>query len=259
MRTELAAGSFALAAAARSAGLRASVYLGSSGKLGRQLKWASDTGARWCLIYGEQEHEAGAVTVRDMRTGEQAPGACRRGGELPGRRRAPRKAELRWPPEGFVEPVTWHAGLPGVIATAGALIGDDAGSVLVVKPNYRDHWTLPGGICEFGEAPHAGCAREVAEEIGLDLRVGRLLSVDWQPPLPMYGAAARPAVYFIFDCGTLPDAVRRQAPGRRARRLPVRRRDRARGLAGPVRAAQGPRGDRGARVGLRPVRAAARR
>jgi histidyl-tRNA synthetase len=71
MRPELEVGSFALAAAARSAGLRASVYLGSSGKLGRQLKWASDAGARWCLIYGEQEHEAGAVTVRDMRTGEQ--------------------------------------------------------------------------------------------------------------------------------------------------------------------------------------------
>jgi histidyl-tRNA synthetase len=71
MRQDLAAGSFALAAAARSAGLRASVYLGSSAKLGRQLKWASDAGARWCLIYGEQEHEAGTVTVRDMRSGEQ--------------------------------------------------------------------------------------------------------------------------------------------------------------------------------------------
>jgi len=63
--------SFAFAAAARSAGLRASVYLGASGKLGRQLKWASDQGARWSLIYGRTEEEAGAVTVRDMTTGEQ--------------------------------------------------------------------------------------------------------------------------------------------------------------------------------------------
>ena len=61
-----------------------------------------------------------------------------------------------------------------------------------MKPNYRDHWTLPGGICEFGEAPHAGCAREVAEETGLELPVGRLLSVDWQLPLPDYGHG-RPA------------------------------------------------------------------
>ena len=64
--------SFSFAAAARSAGLRASVYLGSSGKLGRQLKWASDQGARWALIYGSAEDEASAVTVRDMTSGEQA-------------------------------------------------------------------------------------------------------------------------------------------------------------------------------------------
>ncbi|MGD0375332.1 MAG: histidine--tRNA ligase [Streptosporangiaceae bacterium] len=64
--------SFECAAAARSAGLRAGVYLGSSGKLGRQLKWASDQGARWSLIYGRAEAEAGTVTVRDMVSGDQA-------------------------------------------------------------------------------------------------------------------------------------------------------------------------------------------
>ena len=69
---EFAARGFAFAADARRAGLRSSVYLGSSGKLGRQLKWASDQGARWALIYGRQEEEAGAVTVRDMDSGAQA-------------------------------------------------------------------------------------------------------------------------------------------------------------------------------------------
>jgi histidyl-tRNA synthetase len=71
MGEEFAAKSFAFAAAARTAGLRASVYLGSSGKLGRQLRWASDQGARWCLIYGSAEDESGTVTVRDLRSGEQ--------------------------------------------------------------------------------------------------------------------------------------------------------------------------------------------
>jgi histidyl-tRNA synthetase len=71
MAERYAARSFALAGVARSAGLRASVYLGASGKLGRQLKWASDQGARWALIYGNAEDEAGTVTVRDMTTGEQ--------------------------------------------------------------------------------------------------------------------------------------------------------------------------------------------
>ncbi len=73
MAAEFARQSFGLAAAARAAGLRSSVYLGSSGKLGRQLRWASEQGARWGLIYGSAEDEAGTVTVRDMRSGEQTP------------------------------------------------------------------------------------------------------------------------------------------------------------------------------------------
>jgi histidyl-tRNA synthetase len=67
-----AARSFAFAAAARTAGLRASIYLGNSGKLGRQLRWANDAGARWAVIYGDAEEDAGTVTVRDMASGEQA-------------------------------------------------------------------------------------------------------------------------------------------------------------------------------------------
>jgi 8-oxo-dGTP diphosphatase len=103
----------------------------------------------------------------------------------------------------FLAPPAWHASLPGVVVAASALIGDGAGNVLIVKPNYRAHWTLPGGMCEFGEAPHAGCAREISEELGLELPVGPLLAVDWQLPLARYGPAARPAIYFVFDGGTV--------------------------------------------------------
>jgi 8-oxo-dGTP diphosphatase len=102
-----------------------------------------------------------------------------------------------------VDPKTWHASLAGVVVAAGALIRDPDGRVLCVKPNYRDYWTLPGGICEPGEAPHICCAREVAEEVGLDLAVGRLLTIDWQLALPEYGPDARPSMYFIFDGGVV--------------------------------------------------------
>jgi 8-oxo-dGTP diphosphatase len=104
----------------------------------------------------------------------------------------------------FIDPDTWFAQLPGVVVAAGALITDPAGQVLLVKPNYRDHWTLPGGVCEHGEPPHAGCAREVAEEIGLSLPVGGLLAVDWSQP---YGRHARPIMHFVFDGGTLDDGA----------------------------------------------------
>jgi histidyl-tRNA synthetase len=72
MDADLAPASFGFAADARAAGARASVYLGSSGKLARQLKWASDEGARYCLIYGRSEQAEGRVIIRDMVSREQA-------------------------------------------------------------------------------------------------------------------------------------------------------------------------------------------
>jgi histidyl-tRNA synthetase len=60
------------AARARDAGLCTEVYLGGSRKLAKQLKWAADRRARFTLIYGASEKEAGVITVRDMDSGEQA-------------------------------------------------------------------------------------------------------------------------------------------------------------------------------------------
>jgi hypothetical protein len=45
---------------------------------------------------------------------------------------------------GFTDAATWYASLPVLYAAAAALITDSAGQVLLVKPNYRDHWTLQG-------------------------------------------------------------------------------------------------------------------
>jgi 8-oxo-dGTP diphosphatase len=104
----------------------------------------------------------------------------------------------------FTDPDTWFAGLPGVVVAAGALFTDTGGRVLLVKPNYRDHWTIPGGICEHGEPPHAGCAREIAEEIGLELVPGLLLAVDWAQP---FGDQNRPIMHFVFEGGTLRDGT----------------------------------------------------
>jgi len=94
----------------------------------------------------------------------------------------------------------WYAGLPTVFGSAAALITNRAGQVLLVKPNYREHWSLPGGILEHGEPPHAGCRREVAEELGLDIAAEVLLAIDWTPP---EGVRPRPIVHFVFDGGVL--------------------------------------------------------
>jgi ADP-ribose pyrophosphatase YjhB (NUDIX family) len=64
---------------------------------------------------------------------------------------------------------------------AGALFADGQGRVLMVRPTYKDYWDIPGGYVEPGESPRAACQRELKEELGLALQVGRLLVVDWAP------------------------------------------------------------------------------
>jgi 8-oxo-dGTP diphosphatase len=99
----------------------------------------------------------------------------------------------------------WYASLATSYVAAGALITDVAGRVLLVKPNYRPYWAFPGGVLEHAEAPHAGCAREVREELGLDMVIGALLVAGWAPPL---GLRPRPIMYLLFDGGVVPDDAR---------------------------------------------------
>ena len=82
---------------------------------------------------------------------------------------------------------------------AGALCRDQAGQVLLVEPVYRDTWDVPGGVVEAEESPHAACRREVAEEIGLDRPLGRVLAVDWVPSKPDYPEG----LVVIYDGGVL--------------------------------------------------------
>ncbi|PNE38258.1 MULTISPECIES: NUDIX domain-containing protein [Streptomyces] len=95
---------------------------------------------------------------------------------------------------------TYIAGLPRVLAGAGVIFRDAEGRLLLVEPNYRDTWVLPGGTIESdtGESPRQAARRETLEEIGLDVAPGRLLAVDW-----VRGEARPPLVSYLFDGGVL--------------------------------------------------------
>jgi len=79
-----------------------------------------------------------------------------------------------------VDPAVWAA-LPRKRVGAGVVLVDDADRVLLVEPTYKPGWEVPGGMVEAGESPRAAARREVREELGLDVVVGRLLVVDWVP------------------------------------------------------------------------------
>jgi 8-oxo-dGTP diphosphatase len=93
---------------------------------------------------------------------------------------------------------------PRVPASAGALIFDTAGRLLILKPNYKKGWTIPGGQMEpDGESPWEACRRETREECGLHIAGARLACVDFLRPKKRRAGGVR----FLFDCGTFTDQV----------------------------------------------------
>jgi ADP-ribose pyrophosphatase YjhB (NUDIX family) len=96
------------------------------------------------------------------------------------------------------------AELPAVPVSAGALIYDKAGMLLILKPTYKTGWTIPGGVMEAtGETPWDACRREVREECGIEVTSGRLACTDFHPGRPGHPGGLR----FLFDCGAADDAA----------------------------------------------------
>jgi 8-oxo-dGTP diphosphatase len=70
--------------------------------------------------------------------------------------------------------------MPNQIVVAGALIAD--GTLLVAQrdrpPELAGLWELPGGKVAPGESDAAGLARELREELGVEVAVGERLGDD---------------------------------------------------------------------------------
>jgi 8-oxo-dGTP pyrophosphatase MutT (NUDIX family) len=92
---------------------------------------------------------------------------------------------------------------PTKTSAGGALIRDSTGRVLFVVPTYKAVLDVPGGMTEDDESPKAAAVREIREELGLDIRLGRLLVVDWTPRNGVW----RDCHQFVFDGGVVDGAV----------------------------------------------------
>jgi 8-oxo-dGTP diphosphatase len=92
--------------------------------------------------------------------------------------------------------------LPAIPVSAGALVFDRAGRLLILKPTYKSGWTIPGGVMEAdGETPWEACQREVREECGIEVYRARLACMDFRRPKPGRAGGIR----FLFDCGRVDD------------------------------------------------------
>jgi 8-oxo-dGTP diphosphatase len=76
---------------------------------------------------------------------------------------------------------------------AAAVIMDSEGRILLVKHNYgKYNWELPGGLSEKNESAEDTAKREVFEETGLEVTVGRLIGIYYEPNHDMH--------HFVFIC-----------------------------------------------------------
>lgn len=98
-----------------------------------------------------------------------------------------------------------NAFLPRKRAISQMLIRDDSPEprVLLCQLTYKADWDLPGGVVEVGESPHLAVAREVTEELALELPAGPLLLTDWLPPWGGWDDA----LCLVFDGGSHPAAL----------------------------------------------------
>lgn len=79
------------------------------------------------------------------------------------------------------------------------LLSDPLGRVLLVEPTYKSYWEIPGGCVDADESPHTAAARELKEELGLVVPLGRLLVTDWVPPRE----GRTEGMMFVYDGGVL--------------------------------------------------------
>ena len=70
-----------------------------------------------------------------------------------------------------------------------------------MQPTYKPNWEIPGGVTEENESPREGAAREVLEELNLELSIGRLLVVDYTSENEEYTEA----LMWVFNGGILND------------------------------------------------------
>lgn len=91
--------------------------------------------------------------------------------------------------------------IPRKRSAATVVFTDGVGRVLLCEPTYKQVWEAPGGAVEADESPRDGAVREVREELGLVVEPGRLLAVDYVPPIE----GRTEGLIFVYDGGRLTD------------------------------------------------------
>ena len=93
--------------------------------------------------------------------------------------------------------------LPFLIVAAGLVSRDDGALLIARRPPggfMPGYWEFPGGKLEEGEIPEACLAREIREELGVDVEVGGIFQVK------IHDYPDRRVLLLFYRCAIDPDA-----------------------------------------------------
>ncbi|HEY0010809.1 MAG TPA: NUDIX hydrolase [Candidatus Paceibacterota bacterium] len=93
----------------------------------------------------------------------------------------------------------YAAMLPKKQVGTAVLLFNAAGELLIVKPDYRESWLVPGGAADDDESPLTCALRETREEIGLTFSDLELVGVYYGPKTGIF----KDSLKFIFSAPPL--------------------------------------------------------
>ena len=91
--------------------------------------------------------------------------------------------------------------LPKKQVGTAVLFFNEKEELLIVKPDYKDGWLVPGGAADENESPLHCAIRETKEEIGLDIQNPKLVGIYYAHIKGYYSDSLK----FIFYGGILND------------------------------------------------------
>ncbi|MFE3452803.1 NUDIX hydrolase [Nonomuraea sp. NPDC059194] len=100
----------------------------------------------------------------------------------------------------------WQHSLPRWHVGANALVQDQHGRILLVRPARSRTFQLPGGQVDAHETPQDAAGRELREETDLDLLVGPLVAISFEHPSPGWD---HPTQIMLFDLGVIDSTTAR--------------------------------------------------
>ena len=89
--------------------------------------------------------------------------------------------------------------LPKKQVGVAVLLFNNKNELLIVKPDYREGWLVPGGVTDEDESPLHSAIRETKEENGLDITDLRLVGVHYRHKKGVFMDSLK----FIYSGGIL--------------------------------------------------------